>query len=113
MKFLASLALVGMLIVGGAATQQTALADQAPQADTAARTIASSATPLSISAQTPFSLGADSPLSLDGGNSDATNGVCEEQHTECAAECLSYVGSAKGACLRLCLFLYRECLAGG
>ena len=38
--------------------------------------------------------------------------VCAEQHAACTPECLELVGNAKGACLRLCLQEYRDCLAG-
>ena len=38
--------------------------------------------------------------------------ICAEQHAECTPPCLDLVGNAKGACLRLCLKEYKDCLAG-
>jgi len=38
--------------------------------------------------------------------------VCNDQHAACAADCLDLVGNAKGACLRICLKEYKDCLAG-
>lgn len=94
MKLLAIFSLLGMLAIGGAATQQTALADASPQKTTVVTTAEASAVKHS--------------LSLDDGTS--YDPYCDEMHAQCAADCLDLVGNAKGACLRRCLREYNECV---
>jgi hypothetical protein len=47
--------------------------------------------------------------SLDG-QAQPFNEWCAAAHAACAADCMDLVGNAKGACLRMCLQDYKECM---
>jgi hypothetical protein len=47
--------------------------------------------------------------SLDG-QAQSFNEWCAAAHAACTADCMDLVGNAKGACLRMCLQDYKECM---
>ena len=44
------------------------------------------------------------------GEAQPFNDWCYDLYADCTADCLDFVGAAKGACLRLCRFELDECL---